>query len=128
MIKVSDIKWLASISLSKAFIELDCKQMIDNIFSKLNANFMFAAILDICEASLRFFQNIKISFIREQTNNVLHLLAMTLLSYAGSHIHDNMLSCIYTIVIIEISRFCLCKKKLKFPFLVKKKLKLSFVM
>jgi hypothetical protein len=89
------------------FIELDCKQvMVDNISSKLIKS-MLGAILDICKASLRFFQKIKISFIRGQINNIVHLIAMISLSYAGSHIHDYMLS-------------CLCKKNLNFLFWLKK--------
>ena len=63
------IKWLASMGLSRVSIELDCKQVVEGIDRRLNTNSMFGVILDICKASLRIYQNFKISLIRGQTNN-----------------------------------------------------------
>jgi len=41
------LKWLGSLSLSKVSIELDCKQVVDDMTKKLNINFMFGTILEI---------------------------------------------------------------------------------
>jgi len=89
--------------LSKVSIELDCKQVVDGTTRGLNTNFMFGAILDICKASLRIYQNFKISFIWRQANSVAHLLARASLSYVSPHVHDHMSSCIENIIINKMS-------------------------
>ncbi|AES77787.1 hypothetical protein MTR_7g017230 [Medicago truncatula] len=73
----------------------------NNIVRKLNTNSMFGAILETCKASLRIYQNFKISFIRRQANIVADLLARTSLSYASPQIHDHMPSCIKIVIINE---------------------------
>jgi hypothetical protein len=97
------IKWLNNIGLSKVSIELYCKQVVDDITKRLNTNFMFDTIIDICTTSLRTYQNLKISFIRRQANSVAHLLTRTSLSYASFHIHDHIPSCIETVITDEMS-------------------------
>lgn len=54
--------------LYKVSIELDYKQVVDNITRRLNTNFMFGAIIDVCKTSVRTCQNFKMSFIRRQEN------------------------------------------------------------
>ena len=76
------INWFDNLRFSSVSIKLDCKQVVGGIFNNLSTNFMFGAILNGCKASLLNHQNFKISFIRRQTNNVVHLLARTSLSYA----------------------------------------------
>jgi len=93
------IKWFASIGRSKMFIELDCKQVVDDINRRLNTNSLFGAIIDICKTSLRTYQNFKINFIRRQTNSVVYLLTWASLSNVSSHIP----SCIVTVIIDEMS-------------------------
>jgi ribonuclease HI len=44
------VKWLGSMGQSQVSIELDCKQVVNDIARGLNG-----AILDICKASLRIF-------------------------------------------------------------------------
>ena len=75
----------------------------NNIVRKLNTNSMFGAILETCKASLRIYQNFKISFIRRQANNVADLLARTSISYASPQIHDHMPFFIKTVIINETS-------------------------
>jgi len=82
--------------LSEVSIEIDCKQVIDNITRRPNTNSMVDTIIDICKILLRTYQNFKISFIRRQTNNVAYLLGASLF-YASSHIHDRISSCIETV-------------------------------
>jgi hypothetical protein len=77
------INWLGILDLSNASIELDFKQVVHDIAGRLNTNFMLNVILEICKASIRIYQNFKISFIRRQANNVAHLLARMSLSYVS---------------------------------------------
>jgi len=67
------IKWLDNIGLSKVSIELDCKQVVDDITKRLNPGSMSDTIIDICKTSHRTNQNFNISFIKKQTNSVAHL-------------------------------------------------------
>jgi len=98
-------------------IELDCKQVVDNISSNINTNSMFDAILNGCKASLMNHQNFKISFIKRQANNVVHVLVRASLSYTSFMVHDYITSCITTIFIneIELSLFQY-KKNITFWF------------
>jgi len=118
--------------LSKVSIELDCKQVIDDISRRLNTSSLFGAIIDICKTSLGIYQNLKISFIKRQAYSVVHLLARASLSYTSSHnfkisfiriqaysvthllareslsyvsshIHDHIPSCIEIFIINEMS-------------------------
>ena len=97
------IKLLDSMGLSKVSIELDCKQVVDNITRRLNINSMFGAIIEICKTSLKIYHNFKISFIRRQTNSIAHLLTWMSLSYVSSHFHNYMSSCIVIVIINEMS-------------------------
>lgn len=101
-----------NVGLYKVSIKLDYKQVVDNITRRLNTNFKFDAIIDIWKTSVRTYQNFKKSFIRRQENNIGHLLAMTSLFYASSHILDNIPSCIETLVINEINQVCNGKKNI----------------
>jgi hypothetical protein len=93
------INWLGYLRFPSMSIELDSSQVVDGIYSNLNTNFMFGAILNGCRVSLLNLQNFKISFVMRQTNNVAHLLVRVSLSYASFHI-DYMSSCI-TITVIN---------------------------
>jgi len=97
------INWIGTLRFPSVSIELDCKHVVDGISSNLSTNSMFGAILNTCKVSLISHQNFKISFIRRQANNVVHLLARAPLSYASSHVHDYMSSCIKTTIINEMS-------------------------
>jgi len=62
---------------------------------------MFETILDVYKASLRSFQNFKISFLKRQADNVVHLLIrhhylMLVLIFMSTY----MSSCIKNIIII----------------------------
>jgi len=94
--------------ISKVSIELDCNQVVDGIARGFNTNSMFGAILDICKASLRIYQNFKISFIRRQANSVAHFLARVSLSYVSPCVHYHMTSCIETVIINEMCYICFC--------------------
>jgi len=72
------------------FIELDCKQVVNGISNKIGTNFKLGAILNYCKASLSRLSNFKISCIKQQANNVAHLLARASLSYARSQCEDHM--------------------------------------
>lgn len=67
-------------------IELDYKQVVHDI-SKSD----FGTVLNACRVSNHPFINFKINFIREQTNNIVYLLARTSLLYVSSHIYDHKL-------------------------------------
>jgi len=71
------INWFGNLRFPSVPIKLDCKQVVGGISSNLNTNFMFCAILNSCKVSLQNHQNFNISFIKRQTNNVAHLLALT---------------------------------------------------
>ena len=106
------INLLGTMRLPSMSIELDCKQVVDDIFSTLRTNSMFKTILDVCKASLKKFQNFKISFIRKQANNVAHLLARASLSYVSSQVYDNISSYIETnfFLLVQILRLILLMK------------------
>ena len=97
------IKWLGTMRFSRVSIELDCKQVVDDISSNFSTNSIFGAILNTCKPSLMNHQNFKISFIRRQANNVAHLLARASLSFVSSQVHDYMPSCITTTIRNEMS-------------------------
>jgi ribonuclease HI len=88
------IIWLGNRGLTEVSIELDCKQVVDGISNNIGTNSELWAILNSCKAPLSFFPNFKISYVRWQANNVAHSLARASLSYASSHCHDHMTSCI----------------------------------
>lgn len=68
-------------------IELDCKQVVDDISNKIGTSFELGVVLNYCKASLSSLPNFKISFIWRQANNVGHLLARASLSYFQKSIY-----------------------------------------
>jgi hypothetical protein len=48
--------------ISMLSIELDSKQVVDDIARRLNTSFMFGAIVDFYKASLKIYQKFKIIF------------------------------------------------------------------
>jgi hypothetical protein len=72
--------WLGDLNSAAVFIELDCKEVIDDIPSNLSSNYELGVILNFCKASLRLLPK----FIRRQATNVAHLLESSSLSYASS--------------------------------------------
>lgn len=87
-----------------AVFELDCKQVVGGISSKLNFNFKFEAIFDIFKASLSLLQNFKINFIWRQANNVVHLLTKAL-SYVVFKFKNCLPSCIENVTINKMTWF-----------------------
>jgi hypothetical protein len=63
----------------------------------------FSVLLCACKTLLMLLQNLRISFIRRQANNIIHLLARASLSFASHQEFDYVPSCIETILMNEIS-------------------------
>jgi hypothetical protein len=63
----------------------------------------FSVLLCACKTLLMLLQNLRISFIRRQANNITHLLARASLSFASHQEFDYVPSCIETILMNEIS-------------------------
>ena len=76
------IKWLDTLWFPSVSIEIDLKQV--DIPSNFNTKSMFDVILNTCKASLINHHNFKLSFIKRQTNNIVHILVRASLFYASS--------------------------------------------
>lgn len=50
------IVWLCNMSLRTLSVKLDCKQVVDDMSSKLSINSQFVATVDTCKTSLRLLQ------------------------------------------------------------------------
>lgn len=64
------IIWLGNQGLTMISIELDYKQVVDDIFNKIGSNYELGTILNYYKDSLYRLPNFKISFIRRQANDV----------------------------------------------------------
>jgi hypothetical protein len=73
-------------------IELDRKQVVDDISNKIGIDSELETILNYCKASLSRLPNFKISFIKQEVNNMIHLLVKTSLLFASSQHHDHITS------------------------------------
>jgi len=71
-------------------IELDCKQVVGGISNKIGTNLELGAILNYCKVLLFRLQNFKISFIRREANNMVHLSAKASLLFVNSQYHDHI--------------------------------------
>jgi hypothetical protein len=69
-------------------IELDCKQVVDGIVGKPNPRTDFGVLLCACKTLLLLLQNLRISFIRRQANNIAHSLARASLFFASHQEFD----------------------------------------
>jgi len=68
------INWFGTMRLPSVSIEFDYKQVVDDISSTFGTNSMFGAVLDVCKATLRNFQNFKITSLGDK-RIIVHLLA-----------------------------------------------------
>jgi hypothetical protein len=68
------IFWLGRLGLSKVFIELDCKLVIDSIVDRKTNQAEFGCIIFDCQALLQQHPNFKISFAMRQSNYVVYTL------------------------------------------------------
>jgi hypothetical protein len=88
-------------------IELDCKLVVDGIAGKPNPRTDFGVLLCACKTLLMLLQNLSISFIQRQDNNVAHFLTRASLSFASYQEFYYLPFCIKTILMNEISSFLL---------------------
>jgi ribonuclease HI len=68
------LHWIKNLGYTNVFIEPNCKLVVDGVVGNLNSKTEFGAILSLCKVMLLLLQNLRISFIRKQANNVAHLL------------------------------------------------------
>jgi hypothetical protein len=94
--------WLVELGLSKVQIELDCKLVVDCIVDRSKNQSEFGNIMFVRISLLDQYPNFKISYIRRQTNFVVHTLARVLKLYVRHHIFDLISSCVTSIVMNEI--------------------------
>jgi hypothetical protein len=83
-------------------IELDCKLVVDCIVDRSKNQSEFGNIMFVRRSLLDQYPNFKISYIRRQTNFVVHTLARVLKLYVRHHIFDLISSCVTSIVMNEI--------------------------
>jgi len=67
---IEAIIWLGNRGLTMVSIELDYKQVVDDISNKIDSNYELGTILNYYKASLSRLPNFKISFIRRQAKDV----------------------------------------------------------
>jgi len=96
------ILWLSLLGLSKGFIELDYKLVVDNIVHNSNNQYEFGSIMATCKAMLQLFLNLKISFVKRQANYVTHSLTRVSNLYVRHQIFDLILSFITITLMNEI--------------------------
>ncbi|KAL5159494.1 hypothetical protein HKD37_15G043803 [Glycine soja] len=80
------LKWIPNMDVHYIVIELDYKTVID---AK-------------CRAYLLSFQNSVVSYIRKQTNHVVHILVSASRSYANNHVFDYIPNYVYPIILKEM--------------------------
>jgi hypothetical protein len=97
------LHWIKNLGYTNVSIELDCKVVVDGVVGNPNSQTGFGAILSVRKAMLLLLQNLRISFIRRQTNNVAHLLARASLSFASHQEFDYIPSCIVNVLMNERS-------------------------
>ena len=97
------LHWIKTFGFINVSIELDCKLVVDGIVGNPNSQTEFGAILSVCKAMLLLLQNLRISFIKRQANNVAHLLARASLSFASHQEFDYIPSCIVNVLMNERS-------------------------
>jgi ribonuclease HI len=97
------LHWIENLGYTNVSIELDCKLVVDGVVGNPNSQTEFGAILSVCKAMLSLLQNLRISFIRRQANNVAHLLARASLSFASHQEFDYIPSCIVNVLMNERS-------------------------
>jgi hypothetical protein len=97
------LKWTDELQLHNTDFEIDCKRVVDSLYSKRTYNSDLGAILNDCRTMLATnFVNSDVKFIRRQANEVAHKLARVALSLASFHIFSDIPTCIYDIIINEM--------------------------
>jgi hypothetical protein len=97
------LNWIAEMELYKTDIELDCKRVVDGLYSKRISTSDFSAILNDCRIFLATnLVNSHVKFIRRQTDEVSHNLAQVATSLARLHNFIDIPTCIYNIIMNEM--------------------------
>jgi hypothetical protein len=97
------LKWVNELQLYDIDFEMDCKRIVDGLYSKKNYRSDLGAILNNCRTILASsFVNSHVKFIRRQANEVAHRLAGAAPSLASFHNFIDIPTCIYDIIINEM--------------------------
>ncbi|XP_045791633.1 uncharacterized protein LOC123886351 [Trifolium pratense] len=97
------LKWVEEMQLYDTDFEMDCKKIVDGLYSKRTYLYDLGAILNDCRNILASnLVNSDVKFIRRQPNKVAHRLAGAATSLASFHNFIAIPSCIYNIIINEM--------------------------
>jgi hypothetical protein len=100
---LSALKWVDELQLRGMDFKMDCKRVVDCLYSSRTYNSELGDILRDCRFILATsLVNSHVKFIRRQANEVAHRLAREATSLASFHIFINIPTCIYDIILNEM--------------------------
>jgi hypothetical protein len=100
---LSALKWVDELQLRDMDFEMDCKRVVDCLYSSRTYNSELGDIVRDCRFILAtILVNSHVKFIRRQANEVAHRLAREATSLASFHIFINIPTCIYDIILNEM--------------------------
>jgi ribonuclease HI len=100
---LSALIWVVELQLHNMDFEMDCKRVVDGLYSNRTYTSDLGAILSDCRLILATsFVNSHIKFIRRQANEVAHTLTRVSTSLASFHNFIDIPICIYNIIINEM--------------------------
>jgi hypothetical protein len=97
------LKWTDELQLHDINFEIDCKRVVDSLYSKRTYNSDLESILNYCRFMLATsFVNSHVKFIRRKTNKIAHKLVRVASSFSNFHIFSDIPICIHDIIINEM--------------------------
>jgi hypothetical protein len=97
------LKWVEEMQFFDIDFEMDCKRIVDGLYSKKNYRSDLGAILNDCRTILASsFVNSHVKFIRRQASEVAHRLVRVATSPASFHNFIDIPTCIYDIIMNEM--------------------------
>lgn len=91
-------KWAILSNLSMVIFEMDCRQVVDDIYNEKSDVSEYGCLLEECRTILFFQNNYKVVFARRQTNGSVHALTRTSISYAPRTIFHSAPICFWNII------------------------------
>lgn len=82
LVVLASIKWLMDLDTWLAFVEINCKQVVDALKCNSGDFFEFGSIISQCKVLLCMVPNFQVSFVRRQAILEAHALARASRNYA----------------------------------------------
>ncbi|KAK2415611.1 hypothetical protein QL285_038077 [Trifolium repens] len=96
------LQWIASYNYQHVIIELDCQQVVNDVYTNKSNCSEYGLIVQNYKTFLKNHNNYKVVFTRRKANESAHTLARAVLSHASRTTFDVIPSCIAPIIINEM--------------------------